>query len=115
MTTTEDVIKSAAAVARHTAEGRLRPEELDAAVAEVCKTLFGTVVGTEDPLFGLQVDVTRQVLAAGGIALTELQEWVSVLKRRGEGTTTPDEPVSFASVDYSPDSGDPGGESEADL
>jgi hypothetical protein len=113
MSTTEDVIKSAASVARDVAEGRLDPAALDAAVAEECRELFGTVAGPVDPLWPLQVDVARQVLALGGVPADELTEWTAVVRRRaGQGSDTPgpsDDPGAAgtsASGAHSSDSGD---------
>ncbi len=82
MTTTEDVIKSAAAVAREAAEGRLSPAALDEAVADECRALFGVVAGPADPLWPLHVDVMRQALAAGALSADELSEWAAVIRRR---------------------------------
>ena len=82
MTTTEDVIKSAAAVAREAAEGRLSPAALDQTVADECRTLFGVVVGDGDPLWPLHKDITRQAIAAGALSADELSEWAAVTRRR---------------------------------
>jgi hypothetical protein len=51
------------------------------AVAEL-RELFGTVTGPDDPLWMLQVDVCRAVLAAGGIPADELTEWLAVARQR---------------------------------
>ncbi|NVN51690.1 flagellar hook-length control protein [Mycolicibacterium hippocampi] len=120
MTTTEDVIKSAAAVARDAAEGRLSPAELDQAVADECKNLFGTVVGDGDPLWDLHRDITRQSIALGALSADELGEWQAVIRRReqqngavgavepSEAASGPDGPTdasSSASGPHSPSSG----------
>jgi hypothetical protein len=106
----EDLIKSAASVARDAAEGRLDPAALDAAVSDECRSLFGVVVGRDDPLWALHVDVARQVLGLGGVTADELSEWLAVARRRevgkAEGTDVPTEPISSASGPHSPDSGD---------
>lgn len=130
MTTTEDVIKSAAAVARDAAEGRLSPGELDAAVADECKALFGVVAGEGDPLWPLHRDVTRQSIAAGALSADELAEWAAVIRRREQQSDAvgdaeaPAEPSvnsslpdqdSSASGPHSPENGDPNGESEIGL
>lgn len=126
-TTVDDVIKSAASVARDAAEGRLVPSSLDEAVADECRALFGTVAGPGDPLWPLHVDVARQVLALGGVPADELTEWTAVARRREQpeeavtpaeprdDADTPDVPAdagSSASGPHSPDSGDiaPGAE-----
>lgn len=123
-TTVDDVIKSAAGVARDAAEGRLDPAELDQAVAEECKALFGTVVGLEDPLFAVQLDVARQVLAVGGISASEVAEWAAVLRRRAggavetselsEGAGVPGTPDSTVSGPHSPGTAGPADEPETD-
>ena len=82
MTTTEHVIKSAMAVARDVAEGRVQPAALEAAAVDACRELFGVVHGPEDPLWDLHIDVTRQTIAAGGLSIDELAEWLAVAKTR---------------------------------
>ena len=128
MTTTEDVIKSAAAVALDAAEGRLSSADLDQAVADECRGLLGVVAGPEDSLWPLQVDIARQVLAAGGLSATEVAEWAAVLRRRvgdAEGTgdgfeprgvpDVPAKPESSVSGSHSHDSGAADIEPEAGL
>jgi hypothetical protein len=92
----DNAIKAATSVARDIAEGRLDPAALEAQAAEECRQLFGTVVGRDDPLWGLHVDIARQVLAGGGIPAGELQEWAAVARSRehvderpAEGGDTP--------------------------
>jgi hypothetical protein len=110
VTTAEDVIRAAASVGRDVAEGRLDPAALDGAVTDECRTLFGVVVGPDDPLWALQVDIARQVLSLGGVSADELSEWLAVARRRevgkAEGTDVPAEPISSASGPHSPDSGE---------
>jgi hypothetical protein len=79
--TTEDVIKAAASVARDAAEGRLDPAALEAEVLTACRELFADVRGPEDLLFELQVAVARGVLAAHGISADELREYAAVQAR----------------------------------
>jgi hypothetical protein len=83
LVTVDDGIKAAMAVARDLAEGRTTPAQLEAAAADRARQLFGRVVGAGDPLWELQVDVARQVLALGGVRPDELDEWASAL-RTGE-------------------------------
>lgn len=80
--TAADVINAAAAIATDAAEGRLDPAALDAELAAACTELMGTVVGPDDPLFGLQLNIARQVIAAGGVPTDELAEWLAVQRRR---------------------------------
>jgi hypothetical protein len=75
-------IKAAMAVAKDVAEGRVVPDQLDAAALEACRSLFAAVVGPDDPLWALQAEVARQVIAQGGVTANELSEWVAVQRRR---------------------------------
>lgn len=93
--TPEDAIKAAASVARDVADGKLAAANLEAAAAAECRALFGTVAGPDDPLWPLQVDIARQVLALDGVPADELAEWLAVARQRNG------EPVSPA--DASPD------------
>jgi hypothetical protein len=111
MTSAEDVIKSAAAVARDIAEGRLSPATLEAQLDTELRALVGTVVGEGDPLFALQADIARGVLAVGGVPVDELSEWVAVGRRRAaerSGAVNPSDDTSGtgtpASGPHSPDS-----------
>lgn len=92
MTTAENVIRAAASVGRDVAEGKLAPAALDAAVADECRELFGTVVGPADPLWPLHGEVCRQYLALGGLSVDELSEWLAVARSRvpgGSGAVRP--------------------------
>lgn len=73
-------IKAAMSVARDVAEGRVSPAQLEAAVVEECRAIIGTVAGPDDPLWPLQLDVARQVLASGGVPADELAEWLAVMR-----------------------------------
>lgn len=95
-TTADDVIKAAASIARDAAEGRLSPSDLERqAVAELTE-LAGTVTGPESPLWPVQVEIARGVLAAGGIGADELLEWAAVARSGasgGEATAADESPV----------------------
>lgn len=98
--TTEDVIKAAASVARDVTEGRLDPAALDHAVADECRVLFGEVVGADDQLWPLHLDVARQVLAADGLSADELSEWLAVARSRaGEPVTAPQPSINPLTAD----------------
>ncbi|OMB79263.1 hypothetical protein [Mycolicibacterium conceptionense] len=92
MTTVEQIkaarkagVTAAMSVAQDIAEGKVDTAQLDDAVAAECRTLFGRVEGPGDPLWELQVDVARQVLAVGGgVSSVELAEWTAVY-RAAEG------------------------------
>jgi hypothetical protein len=77
-------IKAAMSVARDLAEGRLSAGQLDDAVTTLCRELFATVAGPDDPLWGLQVEVARGILALRGIPVDEQAEWLAV-NRAAEG------------------------------
>lgn len=93
MTTVEQIkaarkagVTAAMSVAQDIAEGKVDTGQLDAAVAAECRTLFARVEGPGDPLWELQVDVARQVLAVGGgVSSVELAEWTAVY-RQAEGS-----------------------------
>ncbi|QLL08849.1 flagellar hook-length control protein [Mycobacterium vicinigordonae] len=81
-TPADDVIKAAMSIAKDAAEGRLDPADLDAELAEQCRQLVGQVVGEGDPLFALQCQIARGVLAVGGIPADELGEFLALARRR---------------------------------
>lgn len=88
--TKRDVIDAAMSVAEDVAESRLDPTQLNQAVADECKALFGEVVGEGDPLWDVHRNVCRQVLAAGGLSADELSEWLAVARSRaGEPLSAP--------------------------
>lgn len=89
-TTKRDAIDAAMSVAEDVAEGRLDPAALEAQAVAELRDLFGTVVCEGDPLWPLQVDVCRQVLALSGIPATELQEWAAAHRRSSEPLSAPE-------------------------
>lgn len=114
ISTPEDVVKAAASIARDAAEGRLDPAQLDTALAVACKQLVGVVVGPDDPLWALQLNVARQMIAAGGVPTDELAEWLAVQRRR----ETPDAATDSTAVDGQGGTEPPAGAdvvTEADL
>lgn len=106
-----EVIKAAMAVAKDAAEGHLSADQLDAELTEACRGLFGVVAGPGDPVWELQIDVARQVLAAGGLSAAEVAEWLAVTRRRepaqAEADNPPPNAISSASGPHSPENGDP--------
>lgn len=112
-TTVDEVIKSAAAVARDAAEGRLDPAALDAAVTAECRALFGTVGGPEDALWTVHLDVARQVLALGGVPADELGEWLALARRRSQSANGPVERSAAVEVRGLPVMADDGDTSAA--
>jgi hypothetical protein len=72
-------VDAALAVAEDITAGRLDPDELEAEVAELVRAAAGTVVGPGDPVWPVQVQIARDVLAVGGgIPANELAEWAAV-------------------------------------
>jgi len=83
VTTDEDAIKAAMAIAAEVAEGKLDPAELAAVVEAESRAAFGRVVGPGDALWELHVDVARQCLAVGGwISADELAEWAAAYRAK---------------------------------
>ena len=87
--TRRDVIEAAMNVADEAAQGRLRPTDLEAAAVQECRTLFGAATGPNDPLWPVQVEVCRSVLACvfRGIPADELTEWLAVARQRAAAPT----------------------------
>lgn len=75
-------IEAATSVAEDVAEGRLDPDELDRHAADAVRDLAGRVVGPGDPIWPLQVEIARGVLAADGIPYDELAQWAGVHRDR---------------------------------
>lgn len=115
--TTEDAIKAAASVARDIADGKLSPAQLEHHAVTELRELAGGVVGPDDSIWPLQVEIARGVLAAGGIPADELAEWLAVARQRaGEPLSEPEpeqpdqaepEPISLPSAALSPESAEP--------
>ncbi|MBF9328241.1 flagellar hook-length control protein [Mycobacteroides chelonae] len=116
--TKRDVVTAAMSVADDAAEGRLDPATLESQLVEELHELVGSVVGEDDPLWPLQLDVARGVLAAGGLDASELSEWAAVARRRENpdtealsapvpigGADTPPEAISSGSGELSPENG----------
>lgn len=106
--TKRDAVDAAMTVAEQIADGRLDPSALQAQTVIELRELVGTVLGEGDPLFDLQCQIARGVLAADGIPASELAEWLAVARNRAgeplEPTAPHDDPlpaVSSASVDES--------------
>lgn len=114
-------ILAAVTLAEDIDAGKVGPDQLDAELVGVCRSLFGTVGGPEDALWELHIDVTRQTLAAGGLTADELSEWAAVIRRRaGETPDTSSPPddttdeISAVSVAHSPEIGDHDGDPSDD-
>ena len=79
-----EAIKAALSIADEIADGRLDPTEIEATTTAECRALVGQVIGPTDPLWELQLEVARGVLAAAGLPADELAEWLAV-QRATEG------------------------------
>lgn len=79
--TKRDGVEAAMSVAEDISAGRLDPVQLEADVVTVCRQLFSDVAGPDDPLWPLQIEVTRAVLARHGRPAAEVAEWVSAARR----------------------------------
>lgn len=111
MTTDEDAIKAAMAIAAEIAEGKLDPADLAAVTAEEARAAFGRVVGPGDELWPLHVEVFRAVLAVGGaIQANELAEWTAVYAAKEGVDLTP--PVSWIETALAAGVADEDGEGE---
>ena len=74
-------------VAKDLAEGRLTADQLQSYAATSCHELLSTVVGPSDALWDVQLGICRGVLAARGLSVDELTEWLAVARR---GAVQPD-------------------------
>lgn len=110
ITTPEDIIRAAASVGRDAAEGRLTPAQLEAQARAEVLAIAGEIVGPGDPLWEVQCDIARGVLAAGGVPADELSEWLAVARHRAgtpvdqlDGDQALPGAVSLASGAHSPE------------
>jgi hypothetical protein len=91
--TRRDGVEAAMSIAEDISAGRLDPAALVSQVVDTCRDLLSTVAGPDDPIWAVQVQVCRGVLAAGGIPADELAEWLAVARHRAgiaaEGNDTP--------------------------
>jgi hypothetical protein len=110
-TSPADVVTAAMSIAKDAADGKLSPAALEATAVAELRELVGEVVGPGDPVWPLQVEIARQVLALDGIPADELSEWLAVARQRaGTPQGEPDlaqfqpGPESLASVAQSAES-----------
>lgn len=94
--TKRDAIVASMSVAEDIDAGRLDPATLKRQVVAELSDLVGTVVGPDDPIWELQVQVARGVLAAGGIPADEQAEWLAVSRRRDGVTEIPAQAIPIA-------------------
>lgn len=65
-------------LAEDLAAARVDAADLVAAAVEAARDVAGTVTGPRDPVWELQVQICRDVLALGGVPADELAEWAAV-------------------------------------
>lgn len=82
------VIKSAIGLAEDMAAGKVQPEDLHPKAVAMARDVVGLVIGPQDPMWGLQCDIARQVIAIGGIPVNELGEWTEVLRQAEKSRTS---------------------------
>jgi hypothetical protein len=75
-------------VAEDVAAGTTDPADLERLAVAELTALVGHVVGPDDALFGLQCEIARGVLAADGIPVHELAEWLAVARHRHQNGLT---------------------------
>lgn len=90
-------------VAKDLAEGRVTPAEVEGPAVAQCEALFARVAGVGDPLWELQCDVARRVLAAGGVPANELAEWLAVTRLAEGGPEAEPSWIERALADEAPD------------
>jgi len=78
-------------LAHELATGRLDQAEIDRLGLEECRGLFGDVIGPQDPIWPLQVEVARRVLALNGLPASELGEWAAVVQSYEDSQREPDD------------------------
>lgn len=94
VTTSQDAIKAATSIARDVADGKLLPTDLEAQAVTELRELFAEVIGPDDPVWPVQVDVARQAISLGALSADELREWAAVMSHRaGEAVEPPAPPI----------------------
>ena len=87
--TKRDVIDAALGLAEDVSSGQLSPAALEEQLVAEVKALVGDVRGPDDPLFEVQVQIARGVLAAGGLSVDELAEWRSAVSSTSRSAPFP--------------------------
>lgn len=82
MNTPEELMDAAMDVAAQAADGRLKPQEIEAQTIARCREIMGTVYGPDDPAWTVQLDISRQIIAMNGHPADELAEWLAVIRQR---------------------------------
>lgn len=118
MTDTKVALKaavvSALSVAEAIGQGHMSLDALEETTIAECRELFGTVYGPDDPLWLLQLDVVRQVLAHGGMSADELAEWLAVQRTR-EGRPVVEAVTEPSWIEQALAAGDGDGEESDDV
>jgi hypothetical protein len=74
--------EAVAVLMREVSEGRLTAATMADAATQRCREVFGQCDGPTDPLWSVHVDICRAVLGFGGMAASELVQWLSVARSR---------------------------------
>ncbi|MCB0924954.1 MAG: flagellar hook-length control protein [Mycobacterium sp.] len=90
-TTRKAAALAALDLAQEIHDGKVSVANLESELTDAARALVGVVVGPDDPLWPVQIDVARQVLASGGLSADEVAEWLAVLRRRAGDAQTPAE------------------------
>lgn len=93
--TPEQLMDAAMDIAAAAVDGRIKPAELEAQTIARCREIMGTVYGPDDPAWTVQVDISRQVIAANGHTADELAEWLAVIRGREGQMIEPAPAVSW--------------------
>lgn len=76
------VVAAAMDLAADIADGKLHAADLHPKAVALARDVCGLVIGPQDPLWVLQCDIARQVVALGGFGADELGEWAAVFRAR---------------------------------
>lgn len=76
------VVAAAMDLAADVADGKLHATDLHPKAVALARDVCGLVIGPADPMWALQCDIARQVVALGGFGADELGEWTAVFRAR---------------------------------
>lgn len=79
-----EVVRAALGLAEDMVAGKVQPEDLHPKAVAMAREVVGLVIGPQDPMWVLQCDIARQVIALGGIPANELGEWTAVFRQAEE-------------------------------
>lgn len=76
------VVAAAMDLVAEFAEGTTHAADLHPKAVALAQDVCGLVIGPADPMWALQCDIARQVVALGGFGADELGEWTAVFRAR---------------------------------